>query len=251
MTCCSCTPASTTGEAGCTSSSDSSPAASVRLPSTGEATARRRTSRRTAGPRRRRGCGARCGRGRPGRDRGLLDGWCRCARLRARLPRPGSRARVDRPGSTRGAVPGGHRGAERDPRTCDRGRRGGRRTGTRSIASRPGCGSTGRMPKGACRDLARDLFVEMNAHALRQPDPGERADRASTWDRLGEIAAPALVMVGTPRRAGHPGRRRDAGRAGCPTPGFVRLDGVAHVPHLEGHRADARPDRSFIAETPQ
>ena len=75
--------------------------------------------------------------------------------------------------------------------------------------------------------------MEMNAHALRQPDPGERAERGSTWERLGEITAPALVLVGTldvqdVRAVDEmlPARLGDAGfvmaRRGCPCPASRR-----------------------------
>jgi hypothetical protein len=37
---------------------------------------------------------------------------------------------------------------------------------------------------------ARELFLDMNARALRARDPGEQAEIAPAWPRLGEITAP-------------------------------------------------------------
>lgn len=102
--------------------------------------------------------------------------------------------------------------------------------------------------EGRVQGLARELFMEMNGHALRQPDPGERAQRASTWERLGEITVPALVLVGTldvqdVRAVDEmlPARLGDAG--------FVWLEGVAHVPHLEGHEETLQLIQDFVDET--
>ena len=91
-------------------------------------------------------------------------------------------------------------------------------------------------PEGRVTGEARDLFLEMNHKALRAPDPGEQAELPDAWPRLGELAVPTLLLVG----------RLDAEdivvidqRAASLVPGgrLVWLDGVAHVPHLEG---DAR-----------
>lgn len=79
----------------------------------------------------------------------------------------------------------------------------------------------------------RELFLDMNARALRALDPGEQADLSPAWPRLGEITAPTLVIIG----------RLDAEdvqiideQAAEIIPGarLCWLDGVAHVPHLEG-----------------
>jgi len=103
--------------------------------------------------------------------------------------------------------------------------------------------------EGRVQGPARDLFIEMNAHALRQPDPGERADRASTWDRLDEISAPVLVMVGSLDVQDI--RAVDEMLADrLSNARFVVLDGVAHVPHLEGHRETLDLIEAFVDETP-
>jgi pimeloyl-ACP methyl ester carboxylesterase len=76
----------------------------------------------------------------------------------------------------------------------------------------------------------------MPASTIDAADPGEQADIAPAWPRLGEIAAPTLVMIG----------RLDAEdvqvideQAAAIIPGarLCWLDGVAHVPHLEGDPA--------------
>jgi pimeloyl-ACP methyl ester carboxylesterase len=103
--------------------------------------------------------------------------------------------------------------------------------------------------QGRVQGPARDLFTEMNAHALRQPDPGEREERASTWDRLGEISAPALVMVGT--LDVQDVRAIDQLLADrLPGARFTWLEGVAHVPHLEAHRETIDLIEAFVDETP-
>lgn len=91
----------------------------------------------------------------------------------------------------------------------------------------------------------RVLFLDMNAKALRAPDPGEQADIAPAWPRLGEITAPTLVMIG----------RLDAEdvhvideQAAAIIPGarLSWLDGVAHVPHLEGDPATLDEIAAFV-----
>ncbi len=86
--------------------------------------------------------------------------------------------------------------------------------------------------EGRVSGAARELFLDMNARALRAEDPGEEAEISPAWPRLGEIAVPTLVMIG----------RLDAEEivvidelaAGIIPGARLRfLDGVAHVPHLE------------------
>jgi pimeloyl-ACP methyl ester carboxylesterase len=88
----------------------------------------------------------------------------------------------------------------------------------------------------------------MNAHALQQPDPGERREGPNAWERLGEINVPTLLLVGTldvqdirEVDALLPERMPDAG--------LVWLDGVAHVPHLEGHEETLQLITDFVDET--
>ena len=91
-------------------------------------------------------------------------------------------------------------------------------------------------PEGRVGGEARALFLAMNARALRAPDPGPQAETPDAWPRLGEIAVPTLVLVG----------RLDAEEIVAIAPQVAEripnaelgyLDGVAHVPHLEGDEA--------------
>lgn len=86
--------------------------------------------------------------------------------------------------------------------------------------------------QGRVAGPARKLFFEMNARALRAADPGEPADLPPTWPRLTQITSPTLVMVGTldDERI----QTIDETIASTiPAAQFLRLDGVAHLPHLE------------------
>jgi pimeloyl-ACP methyl ester carboxylesterase len=85
----------------------------------------------------------------------------------------------------------------------------------------------------------------MNARALRAEDPGEQAEIPPAWPRLGEITAPTLVLIG----------RLDAqdilvideqAAAIIPGAGLRYLDGVAHVPHLEGDPATLDEIAAFV-----
>lgn len=92
---------------------------------------------------------------------------------------------------------------------------------------------------------ARELFLEMNARALRAPDPGEPAEISPAWPRLGEIAVPALVMIG--RLDAEDVQAIDEQAAGIiPGARLAWLDGVAHVPHLEGDPATLEEIAAFV-----
>ena len=100
-------------------------------------------------------------------------------------------------------------------------------------------------PEGRVGGAARELFLDMNARALRAEDPGEEAETPPAWPRLGEIAVPTLLLVG----------RLDAEeivaideQAAPLIPGarLQFLDGVAHVPHLEGDRATLDELTAFV-----
>jgi pimeloyl-ACP methyl ester carboxylesterase len=99
--------------------------------------------------------------------------------------------------------------------------------------------------EGRVGGAVRERFLEMNARALRAEDPGDQADTPPAWPRLGEIAVPTLVMIG----------RLDAEdiqvideQAAALIPGarLTWLDGVAHVPHLEGDRATLDEIAAFV-----
>jgi pimeloyl-ACP methyl ester carboxylesterase len=90
--------------------------------------------------------------------------------------------------------------------------------------------------EGRVSGPVRELFLDMNARALRAADPGAQADVPPAWPRLREIAVPTVIMVG----------RLDAeeilvvdeqAAAAIPGARLMWLDGVAHVPHLEGDPA--------------
>jgi len=100
-------------------------------------------------------------------------------------------------------------------------------------------------PEGRVGGAARELFLDMNARALRAEDPGEEAETPPAWPRLGEIAVPTLLLVG----------RLDAEeivaideQAAPLIPGarLQFLDGVAHVPHLEGDPATLDELTAFV-----
>lgn len=100
-------------------------------------------------------------------------------------------------------------------------------------------------PEGRVTGPARDLFLDMNGVALAAPDTGEE-DRSSTaWDRLEEIAVPTFVLVG----ALDLGEFQDLNaQAAARIPGarYVRLDGVAHLPVLEGDPATLEAVTGFL-----
>ncbi len=97
-------------------------------------------------------------------------------------------------------------------------------------------------PEGRVTGAVRDLFLEMNGRALAADDPGEQRDDVGAWDRLGELAVPTLVLIGE-----HDLQyiKENCARLAESVPGarLVELPGVAHLPHLEARRADARRDR--------
>ena len=78
----------------------------------------------------------------------------------------------------------------------------------------------------------RELFLDMNAMALRALDPGEHAEIPPAWPRLGEITQPTVVMIG---RLDVEDIQVIGEQAAGIIPGarLRWLDGVAHVPHLE------------------
>lgn len=99
---------------------------------------------------------------------------------------------------------------------------------------------------GRASQTARDRFLSMNRVALHAPDPGPRSDPDDSWHRLGEIAVPALVLVGSLDLA-HV--RRNARRIASTVPGaaLVEFPDTAHLPHLEGHTATLDAVADFVA----
>jgi pimeloyl-ACP methyl ester carboxylesterase len=92
---------------------------------------------------------------------------------------------------------------------------------------------------------ARDLFLDMNAHALAAADPGIEREPRDATGRLGSIAAPTLVLCGgldvEPMI--------DLGaRIAREIPGAEHelLPGVAHLPYLERPAGLAARVRAFL-----
>ena len=85
----------------------------------------------------------------------------------------------------------------------------------------------------------------MNARALRAEDPGEQAEIPPAWNRLGEITVPTLVLVG---RLDVDEIRAVDEQAAALIPGarLRWLDGVAHLPHLEGDPATLDEIAAFV-----
>jgi pimeloyl-ACP methyl ester carboxylesterase len=106
-------------------------------------------------------------------------------------------------------------------------------------------------PEGRVSGAARALFLDMNGIALAAPDPGPEIEAeaagATAWERLGEVAVPALVAVG---EYDMPDARQVAEGTGARLPGgrFVDLPGVAHLPQLEGNEVLRCEVTAFLAE---
>jgi pimeloyl-ACP methyl ester carboxylesterase len=99
--------------------------------------------------------------------------------------------------------------------------------------------------EGRVGGSARELFLDMNARAHRAEDPGEQAEIPPAWNRLHEITVPTLVLVG--RLDAEEIRAVDE-QASALIPGarLHWLDGVAHVPHLEGDPATLEEIAAFV-----
>jgi pimeloyl-ACP methyl ester carboxylesterase len=101
-------------------------------------------------------------------------------------------------------------------------------------------------PEGRVSGPARELFMEMNGHALDAAEPGERHEDAAAWGRLGEIAVPVLLMVGEhdlryiKENCAHAVRSIAGAR-------LVELPGVAHLPHLENDERTLAEIAAFVA----
>ncbi len=88
-------------------------------------------------------------------------------------------------------------------------------------------------PEGRVHGPARELFLEMNGHALYAEDPGPQAETGPAWPRLDQISVPTTVLIGDLDLL----RLRNVSRdlaATIPWARNVALPNVAHLPHLEG-----------------
>ncbi len=100
--------------------------------------------------------------------------------------------------------------------------------------------------EGRVTGATRELFLDMNGRALRAHDPGEEAEPPDAWPRLEEIAVPTLMLLG---RLDVPELNEvdEQGAARIPGCRLEWLEGVAHVPHLEGDAATLDAIASFAA----
>ncbi len=87
-------------------------------------------------------------------------------------------------------------------------------------------------PEGRVSGAARNLFLDMNGIALRQPPAGANIDSVATYTRLGEIAAPALVICGA-YDFPHIVERCRHLAATLPRATYHALPGAAHLPSVE------------------
>jgi pimeloyl-ACP methyl ester carboxylesterase len=100
-------------------------------------------------------------------------------------------------------------------------------------------------PEGRVGGPVRELFLDMNGRALRAPDPGAEAEIPPAWPRLGELSVPTLILVG--RLDAEDIRAIDEPAAALiPGARLVWLEGVAHVPHLEGDPATLDALAAFV-----
>ena len=100
-------------------------------------------------------------------------------------------------------------------------------------------------PEGRVSGATRELFLEMNGAALRAADPGPQGGGVAAWDRLREISAPTLLLVGELDLR----HLRDSARRAAelmPAARVVELPGVAHLPHLEGDPLTLRAIADFV-----
>jgi pimeloyl-ACP methyl ester carboxylesterase len=99
--------------------------------------------------------------------------------------------------------------------------------------------------EGRVGGSARELFLDMNGRAHRAEDPGDQAEMSPAWNRLREITVPTLVLVG--RLDADEIRAVDEQAAALIPGARLRwLDGVAHVPHLEGDPATLDEITAFV-----
>jgi pimeloyl-ACP methyl ester carboxylesterase len=105
-------------------------------------------------------------------------------------------------------------------------------------------------PEGRVAGEARSLFIDMDRRAELAADRGAEAELASAWDRLDEITVPTLVLAG--RLDTEPLRMRGPELAQrIPGAEFRWLDGVAHLPHMEGDEATLSAISEFLDTIPR
>lgn len=93
-----------------------------------------------------------------------------------------------------------------------------------------------RSPNGRVTGAARELFLDMNRKALtKQPPLTREIKRASARDRIGEVAAPTLLIAGD-LDFNYILTRHDGLSDELPNAFAAVIEGTAHLPNLE------RPD---------
>ena len=86
--------------------------------------------------------------------------------------------------------------------------------------------------EGRVTGQARELFLEMQAVALRSPPIGSSVDAAPAYQRLGEISAPTLVIQGNLDFPHIQDRSRHIAMTVL-NGSHHELAGTAHMPNLE------------------
>ena len=89
-------------------------------------------------------------------------------------------------------------------------------------------------PEGRVGGAARELFLAMNGRALAADDPGETVGVPELWEGLEQLTIPVLVLVGDLDTEEEQGAAEQLA-AMIPGARFEKLEGTAHLPHVEGH----------------
>jgi pimeloyl-ACP methyl ester carboxylesterase len=103
-----------------------------------------------------------------------------------------------------------------------------------------------RAGEGRVTGAVRDLFLEMNRHALEAADPGEERRDADAWQHAHGISVPTLLLIGE-HDLTHIRANAEHLAHGIPGARLVALPGVAHLPHLEDDERTLREIAAFVA----
>ncbi len=102
-------------------------------------------------------------------------------------------------------------------------------------------------PEGRVSGAARDLFLAMNRRALELDETvGDVVERGPAWDRLHEIDAPTLILVGE-YDAGYLMERSKHLADTIPDAALVTIPGSAHLPPLDAPGVLAPLVTDFLA----
>lgn len=89
-----------------------------------------------------------------------------------------------------------------------------------------------RAQSGRVSGAARELFLDMNAKALSKPALNHQENPPPAWDRVGEVGAPTLLMVGDQDFTALVDRHEHLSEE-MPNAFAAVLEGVAHIPSIE------------------